>query len=231
MKDLIPHPIASILFALAVVALFLWPVFMPSGSEKNRLAKRSAQSLSRTVPTERPQAARLPEQIHAVPGPDTSERPLLAREKAEADRLAALKKKDENIIEIKPKPTTKIYYRVTVPDSGTLEAGGVVIKLDGIVARQADAQCQDKKGKSWPCGAAAKAALRRLVRARAVVCALPETGEQKSFTTRCAVSGTDLSTWLVRQGWAKPNDPPEPALADAARAAKSERIGLWRGVE
>ena len=141
-----------------------------------------------------------------------------------------MQKKDENIIEIKPKPTTKIYYRVTVPDSGTLEAGGVVIKLDGIVARQADAQCQDKKGKSWPCGAAAKAALRRLVRARAVVCALPETGEQKSFTTRCAVSGTDLSTWMVRQGWAKPNDPPEPALADAARAAKSERIGLWRGL-
>lgn len=227
MNDLVPHPIASVLLGLAVVAFFLWPVFMQSGSEENRLAKRSAQSLSRPgIPTERPQAARLPE-----PGPDTSERPLLAREKAEADRLAALQKKDENIIEIKPKPTTKTYYRVTVPDSGTLEAGEVVIKLDGIVARPADAQCQDKKGKSWPCGAAAKAALRRLVRARAVVCALPETAEQKSFTTRCAVSGTDLSTWMVRQGWAKPNDPPEPALADAARAAKSERIGLWRGVE
>ena len=214
MNDLVPHPIASVLFGLAVVAFFLWPV-----SEENRLAKRSAQSLSRL-------GISYPEQIHSVPGPDTSERPLLAREKAEADRLAALQKRDE-----KPKPTTKTYYRVTVPDSGTLEAGEVVIKLDGIVARPADAQCQDKKGKSWPCGAAAKAALRRLVRARAVVCALPETAEQKSFTTRCAVSGTDLSTWMVRQGWAKPNDPPEPALADAARAAKSERIGLWRGVE
>ena len=64
--------------------------------------------------------------------------------------------------------------------------------------------------------------------ARAVVCDLPEPGEQKSFTARCAVSGTDLSAWLVRQGWAKPNDPPEPVLADAAEAAKSERIGLWQ---
>jgi endonuclease YncB( thermonuclease family) len=199
MNDLVPHPIASMLLGLAVVAFFLWP-----GSEENRLAKRSAQSLSR---------------------------PGIATERPQADRLAALQKRDENIIEIKPKPTTKTYYRVTVPDSGTLEAGEVVIKLDGIVARPADAQCQDEKGKSWPCGAAAKAALRRLVRARAVVCVLPETAEQKSFTTRCAVSGTDLSTWMVRQGWAKPNEPPEPALADAARAAKSERIGLWRGVE
>jgi endonuclease YncB( thermonuclease family) len=56
-----------------------------------------------------------------------------------------------------------------VPDSGTLEAGDVVIKLSGIVAHKADAQCQDKNGKNWPCGTAAKAALRRLIRARAVV--------------------------------------------------------------
>ena len=73
-------------------------------------------------------------------------------------------------------------------------ADEVIIKLDGIVARPTDAQCQDEKGKSWPCGAAAKTALRQLIRARAVVCDLPEPGEQKSFTARCAVSGTDLST-------------------------------------
>ena len=218
--------LASVLLGVATVTLLLWPVFMPSGSDEK--AKRPAQSIRPPISTERPQAARLPEQTHSVPDPSTSDRPLLAREKAEADRLAALQKKDENIV---TKPTTKIYYRVTVPDSGTLEAGDVVIKLNGIVARKADAQCKDEKGKSWPCGAAAKAALRRLVRARAVVCDLPDAGEQKSFTARCAVSGTDLSTWMVRHGWAKPNDPPEPVLAEAARAAKAERIGFWRGAE
>ena len=193
MDDLVPHPFASILFALVVGPLLIW-----QGFEENRPAKRSAQSLSRpAIPTEKPQAARL-----SVPL------------RGEAD--------------IQPKLTKKIYYRVIVSDSGTLEAGDVVIRLNGIVAGNADAQCQDEKGKNWPCGAAAKTALRRLVRARAVVCDLPEPGEQKSFTARCAVSGTDLSTWMVRQGWAKPNDPPEPALADAAEAAKSERIGLWQ---
>ena len=193
MDDLVPHPFASILFALVVGPLLIW-----QGFEENRPAKRSAQSLSRpAIPTEKPQAARL-----SVPL------------RGEAD--------------IQPKLTKKIYYRVIVSDSGTLEAGDVVIRLNGIVASKADAQCHDKQGKNWPCGAAAKTALRRLVRARAVVCDLPEPGEQKSFTARCAVSGTDLSTWMVRLGWAKPNDPPEPALADAAEAAKSERIGLWQ---
>jgi endonuclease YncB( thermonuclease family) len=197
----VAYPIASVLLGLAVVAFFVWPVFLQSGSEENRLANQAqflgmsvSRSLSKPgIPTKKPQA--------------------------------------DGLDEIKSKPTTKTYYRVTVPNSGTLKAGEVVIKLDGIVARPTDAQCQDDKGKSWPCGAAAKAALMRLVRARAVVCALPETAEQKSFTTRCAVSGTDLSIWMVRQGWAKPIDPPEPALANAARAAKSERIGLWRGGE
>jgi endonuclease YncB( thermonuclease family) len=193
MDDLVPHPFASILFALVVGPLLIW-----QGFEENRPAKRSAQSLSRPAnPTEKPQAARL-----SVPL------------RGEAD--------------IQPKLTKKIYYRVIVSDSGTLEAGDVVIRLNGIVASKADVQCHDKQGKNWPCGAAAKTALRRLVRARAVVCDLPEPGEQKSFTARCAVSGTDLSTWMVRQGWAKPNDPPEPALADAAEAAKTERIGLWQ---
>ena len=193
MDDLVPHPFASILFALVVGPLLIW-----QGFEENRPAKRSAQSLSRpAIPTEKPQAARL-----SVPL------------RGEAD--------------IQPKLTKKIYYRVIVSDSGTLEAGDVVIRLNGIVASKADAQCHDKQGKNWPCGAAAKTALRRLVRARAVVCDLPEPGEQKSFTARCAVYGADLSTWMVRQGWAKLNDPPEPALADAAEAAKSERIGLWQ---
>ncbi len=196
MHDLIPHPFASILFALVVGALFLW-----QGFEENRPPKRLAH-VRPAILTEKPQAARLSQQIQTVPL------------RGEAD--------------IKPKPTKKIYYRVMVPDSGTLAAGDVVIKLNGIVASKADAQCQDEKGKSWPCGAAAKTALRRLVRARAVVCDLSEAGEQKTFTARCAVSGTDLSTWIVRQGWAKPNEPPEPALADAADAAKSERIGVWQ---
>src|SRR5262245_61150402 len=117
MNDPIPHPVASILFGLAVVALFLW-----QGSGENHFAKHAAQFLSKLAsPRESPHAAKSPKQIHTIPE-------TLARAEAE----------------IKPKPTTKIYYRVTVPDSGTLEAGDVVIKLNGIVASKADAQCQDE---------------------------------------------------------------------------------------
>ena len=41
--------------------------------------------------------------------------------------------------------------------------------------------------------------------------------------------GQDLSAWLVRQGWATPKDGAEPALGEALKAAKTERLGLWSG--
>jgi endonuclease YncB( thermonuclease family) len=60
---------------------------------------------------------------------------------------------------------------------------------------------------------------------------LQEAGPNATKLCSAKPYGTDLSNWMVRQGWVKPNDPPEPALADAAEAAKSERIGLWRRAE
>jgi hypothetical protein len=98
MDDVIPHPFASILFALVVGALFLW-----HGFEENQPPKRLAH-VRPFILTEKPQATRLAQQIQPVPL------------RAETDIT-----------------TKKTYYRVIVPDSGTLEAGDVVIKLNGIV--------------------------------------------------------------------------------------------------
>ena len=149
---------------------------------------------------------------------------------AAAEHTAALNEKDKAGT---PAPPTepKLYYRVTVRDGGTLQSGGAVIRLAGIAARDADATCKSANGKSWPCGAAAKSALTRLIRSRAVTCELPKQSAQKDVVARCSVAGGDLSTWMVRQGWAEPKDTNEPALAQAAAAAKQDKLGLWRGGE
>jgi endonuclease YncB( thermonuclease family) len=238
--------IVSILLGAAVMALVLWPVTIPVGFSEVWWASRQAQSRSETPPPALPDpprqakpAAAPPEAVapapHAVPPSGAAPKPAqLARDKTEAERLAALKEKDAQknaTAAVAPKATTKLYHRITVRDGGTLQAGKVVIRLAAIAARDADATCKDEKGKSWRCGAAAKAALTRLIRARAVTCELPKGGEHNIFIARCSVAGTDLSAWLVRQGWAKPKDPKEPALAKAAEEAEAERIGLWRGAE
>ena len=240
--------IVSILLGLGVTFL-LWPVAVPLGFGQVWWASQKAQwqSDAKPVPpaapsqpvapspTPPPQAAApLPAPAptqHAVEQDAASPEPAQPPQ-AEAGQTAAVTAKDpDKTGAVAPQTTPKLYYRVTVRDGGTLQSGSVVIKLAGIVPRDDEATCKGTNGKAWPCGAAAKAALTRLIRSRAVTCERPKGGEQKEFAARCSVAGADLSTWMVRQGWAEPKNSKEPALAAAAEAAKSERVGLWRGAE
>jgi endonuclease YncB( thermonuclease family) len=241
--------IVSVVLGVAVMVLLLWPITVPVGFGEAWWASRQAQSRQKTQPAPRPQPewarpasvpapnpktpppASTPAQHAVTPSVEEGTKPAsVADEKQAPEQLAALHDHDKTGA-VAPKETTKRYYRVKVRDGGTLQAGKVVIRLSGIAARDADAICKDGNGKSWPCGAAAKAALTRLIRARAVSCALPKGGEHNFFEASCEVAGTDLSTWLVRQGWATPQSPNDAALAEAAKTAKSEKLGLWRSPE
>jgi endonuclease YncB( thermonuclease family) len=153
---------------------------------------------------------------------------MLANEKAEAERSAALQQKAAT-----PAPReTKRYFKVKVLDAGTLEAGppteAVLIRLEGIDTYEADETCKTKSGKTWPCGAKARAALTLFIRSRAVTCAVPQGTASNDFAARCSVMDQDLSTWLVRRGWATPQGSSEAELAKALDAAKTEKLGLWQ---
>ena len=242
--------IFSILLGIAITFL-LWPVAVPLGFGEVWWASQKAQSQSDAKPVPSaappqqvapppappPQAAApvpppapVPEQHAVEPSAATPKPAQPPQADAAAEHTAALNEKDKAGT---PAPPTepKLYYRVTVRDGGTLQSGGAVIRLAGIAARDADATCKSANGKSWPCGAAAKSALTRLIRSRAVTCELPKQSAQKDVVARCSVAGGDLSTWMVRQGWAEPKDTNEPALAQAAAAAKQDKLGLWRGGE
>lgn len=129
---------------------------------------------------------------------------------------------------LKPKREPKLFYRVVVRDGGTLQAGDTLITLDGITAHDADAQCKDTKGQSWPCGTRARAALRRLIQGRAVRCNILTSGDQTPALASCTVRGTDLSLWMVSHGWAKPKDPAETKMTEAADTARKRKAGIWR---
>ena len=150
----------------------------------------------------------------------------LAREEAEAERNAKLEQHA-----IKPASPVKLHYRVKVRDGGTLEDNGAVIRLANIEAREADGRCTDKNGKDWACGSAARVALTKFIRYRAVSCGSAEAGAKTDYVASCTVGGVDLSVWMVRQGWAKPKPDADKVLADAADAAKVARLGIWRGGE
>jgi endonuclease YncB( thermonuclease family) len=238
--------IVSIMLGVAVAVLLLWPITVPVGFGEAWWASRQAQSRAEAPPVPRPQpdwakpanlsapksepVAPPPTSVpHAVTPTENAARPAAAPGKP-SEQVAALNDKDKTGALAPNDTSAKVYFRVTVRDGGTLQAGKVVIRLSGIAPREADATCKDTNGKSWPCGAAAKAALTRLIRSRAVTCTLPEGRKRDVFDASCTVGDTDLSTWLVRQGWATPKGN-DTALAKAAEEAKSEKLGLWRGAE
>jgi endonuclease YncB( thermonuclease family) len=166
-------------------------------------------------------------EVKPLPKSGEEKKVLIASESAEAERFAALKAEAETVV--KPAAEIKRYFGVRVRDSGTLMAEGfITIKLAGILARDADARCADANGKDWACGAEARSALTRLIRGRAITCALPGSAAALEIKARCAVTGIDLSLWMVRQGWAEPEPGSDQALAGALTSAKEAQLGLWR---
>ncbi|GFO81873.1 MAG: hypothetical protein A49_15000 [Methyloceanibacter sp.] len=122
----------------------------------------------------------------------------------------------------------KRFYRVEVRDGGSLKAGGATIVLEGIKVEGLAGTCKDKSGQDWPCGRYARAALTRLIRGRAVICHVPISGGHKGVTARCTVGGTDISRWMVRQGWAVPASQSDAKLVKAADNARERKLGIWR---
>ena len=120
---------------------------------------------------------------------------MLANEKAEAERSAALQQKA-----VTPAPReSERYFKVKVLDAGTLQAGppteAVVIRLEGIETYE-----PTRPARRRAAGAKARAALTLFIRSRAVTCAVPQGTASNDFAARCSVMDQDLSTWLVRRG-------------------------------
>jgi endonuclease YncB( thermonuclease family) len=229
----------SLLLGAAVLLFFVQPwdklerMLGNTGAREAAPAKPSTADEStaavEATPAKPPAAAPPSAAPAEAPKPDDPNAHMLANEKAEAERSAALQQKAAT----PPPRETKRYFKVTVRDNATLEAGllpagKVIIRLEGITARSPDETCKKESGATWPCGAKARAALIQLIRARAVTCTVPPGGETKDFAARCSVMGQDLSTWLVRRGWASPQAASEAELAKAFDAAKTEKLGLWQ---
>lgn len=125
-------------------------------------------------------------------------------------------------------PKVRRYHRVIVRDARALESGDVTIRLAGVSPITADKICTDEKGHSWPCGRAATAALRMLIRQRAVDCTVVQELPDGILGT-CSMGLQDINGWLVEQGWAEadPANGDAADYADEADSARNEKRGIY----
>lgn len=120
----------------------------------------------------------------------------------------------------------RLLHRPVVSAAGRIEAAGHAILIDGIKPVQPGESCPGRQGEEWPCGNLARTALRGWVRGRAVHCRVPEKPMDDAISTSCELGGQDIATWLVRNGWAQPNDPQR--FENAAKYARSNGLGIFR---
>jgi endonuclease YncB( thermonuclease family) len=109
-----------------------------------------------------------------------------------------------------------------------LRVANTLVRLSGIEAPDAAQHCS-KAGRAWRCGAAAEAALARLVNGRRVSCALSGTDEAGRALGRCTVRTKDVGAELVRQGHVFAEGGLLPLYAAEEREARAAKAGLWAG--
>lgn len=119
-------------------------------------------------------------------------------------------------------------FRDVIPvSSGKLKADDHLIVLAGIDALGAGATCRYETGRSWDCGRWGTFALRRLIRARSVVCDLIGKTSPNEAIGKCTVGRTEISRWVVRRGWGRPTTETESEYAADMEKAKEDKIGQW----
>lgn len=143
---------------------------------------------------------------------------------------------DENVLErlppkeapppaVKP-PKPNPFKRPVVLAAGRLLSSNIEIQLVGISAVPINQVCKDASGAPWPCGKFAKTAFNALVRGRTIECD-PVDVDSQVISTRCFIAAQDMSSWLVKNGWARSN---HQTYSSDELSAKEEGKGIWRKV-
>jgi endonuclease YncB( thermonuclease family) len=126
-------------------------------------------------------------------------------------------------------PRIPIVGRAWIVDGDTIHVAASRIRLEGIDAPEKDQSCVDADGRAWPCGQAATRQLRERTRGQSLTCAPRAIDRYGRVVATCRLSdGTDLSAWLVRQGWALASGFSRAYASDEADA-KAQKRGIWAG--
>ncbi|PRD41023.1 hypothetical protein C5748_23890 [Phyllobacterium phragmitis] len=119
----------------------------------------------------------------------------------------------------------RLLHRPLATAAGRFEADGHVVEVQGIDIPSPDETCTDPTGASWPCGMQARTAFRAWLRARAVMCRLPEIPSDGVTVTDCTLGGEGVAAWLVDNGWARAKA--DGPYAKRARKAEDAHFGIF----
>jgi endonuclease YncB( thermonuclease family) len=115
-------------------------------------------------------------------------------------------------------------FRPVAEESAIFSAMGRRIAIAGVESIPTSETCRTK-GVEWPCGMNARGAVRRWLRGRALVCAVPPETERTVISAACRLGKQDVGAWLVSNGWARAEK--AGPYTKAQDAAQKFRMGIF----
>lgn len=129
-------------------------------------------------------------------------------------------------------PRWRRYFLPETTDAATFSVrNDLVIRIAGVTPPAVADTCTFADGASWPCGRTALHQFRLFLRGRAIECLFPYADSLVNVTAPCRVGTIDLGVWLLRAGWARPNDLATDDYRTATAEARCARRGIWQGAE
>jgi endonuclease YncB( thermonuclease family) len=117
------------------------------------------------------------------------------------------------------------FKRARVEASGTIRADGHNLDLYGMEPVPRNRICA-AEGARWTCGQRAFIAMRGLLEGQSISCNfIAAKGSPKAV---CWVGDTDVTQWLLSQGWAElAEGVTDETYAEAAASARRRKVGIW----
>jgi len=124
---------------------------------------------------------------------------------------------------------TSVKGRAVALSGDTLRVARTTIRLSGIEAPVPGQTCAATRRRRWHCDAAARVALKRLVRRHVVTCALKGKDRRGRTLGSCQAGETDLAAELVRNGHVFAETGLFASYRSLERKARAAKVGIWRG--
>ncbi len=112
-------------------------------------------------------------------------------------------------------------------DGDTIELNGEPIRLFGIDAPELGQTCLNGK-KRWRCGLEAAFTLHRQLVDEPIECTI-QGNRNEVREASCTNARGDVAEVMITKGFAQTLDSSFPSYSAAERAARSARLGIWRG--
>jgi endonuclease YncB( thermonuclease family) len=119
------------------------------------------------------------------------------------------------------------YVDIHVLPSGILRSESRTIRLYGVALPERKRICAAPPGTRWACGNRAFVALRNLVEAKTLNCNVKQASEANLIAV-CRIGRTDVSAWLLQEGWAElAVGVTDKQYVEAVATAKTKGAGIW----